>query len=363
MSYEFRVLLSYEAVADMVGRYAAERDCDGEFPHVAFDGLKQLRLIAHPPLRGADAAALFHVLAAVGQGDLSVGRIFEGHVNALFLIQLFGTAEQRDRCQSLAARGHIFGVWNTDLPGDPVLYAGKHLRGRKSFASGADGLSFAVVTAGTSAGRQMVLVPVSELPVDRSLWRPLGMHASGSHIVTFDGVEVDDDWLLGRPDDYIKEPWFSGGAIRFAAVHVGGMHAVLNVVVKHLRHTKRNCDPYQRHRMGQMAIDVEAGYAWLDHVAELWPTDGVSDPCILTTVNAARLAIESATLRVLEHAERSVGVAGMIAPHPLERLIRDLRTYLRQPNPDAALVQVGTAVTEGNWWPRRFYAGERDRDG
>ena len=45
----------------------------------------------------------------------------------------------------------------------------------------------------------MVLVPVSELPVDRSLWRPLGMHASGSHIVTFDGVEVDDDWLLGRP--------------------------------------------------------------------------------------------------------------------------------------------------------------------
>ena len=114
----------------------------------------------------------------------------------------------------------------------------------------------------------------SLLPVDRSLWRPLGMHASGSHIVTFDGVEVDDDWLLGRPDDYIKEPWFSGGAIRFAAVHVGGMHAVLNVVVKHLRHTKRNCDPYQRHRMGQMAIDVEAGYAWLDHVAELWPTDG-----------------------------------------------------------------------------------------
>ena len=68
----------------MVGRYAAERDCDGEFPHVAFDGLKQLRLIAHPPLRGVDAAALFHVLAAVGQGDLSVGRIFEGHVNALF---------------------------------------------------------------------------------------------------------------------------------------------------------------------------------------------------------------------------------------------------------------------------------------
>lgn len=36
-------------------------------------------------------------------------------------------------------------------------------------------------------------------------------------------------------------------------------------------------------------------------------------------------------MNVLEIAERSVGASGMIQPHPLERLMRDLRTYLRQP--------------------------------
>ena len=41
----------------------------------------------------------------------------------------------------------------------------------------------------------------------------------------------------------------------------------------------------------------------------------------------------------------------MIAPYPLERLMRDLRTYLRQPNPDGALASVGAAVTEGVWLP------------
>ena len=68
-------------------------------------------------------------------------------------------------------------------------------------------------------------------------------------------------------------------------------------------------------------------------------------------MNAARGAVERAALNVMELAERSVGAAGMIAPHPLERLMRDLRTYLRQPNPDGALALVGGAVADGVWLP------------
>ena len=71
----------------------------------------------------------------------------------------------------------------------------------------------------------------------------------------------------------------------------------------------------------------------------------------MATANAGRLAIEAAALSVLESAERGVGAVGMIAPHPLERLIRDLRTYLRQPNPDASLSYVGAAIAEGRWSP------------
>jgi alkylation response protein AidB-like acyl-CoA dehydrogenase len=191
--------LSYDAIAATVGSCAAERDRDGKFPFSAFEGLKQLRLIGNPPLRASEAAVLFRVLAAVGRGDLSVARIFEGHINALFLIQLFGTAGQREAWQRLARCGHLFGVWNTDFPGDPVLLHGQRLRGKKTFASGADGLSHAIVTARTPEGRQMIVVPVKDLPVDRSWWRPLGMRASGSHVVNFDGVAIDDDSRIQLP--------------------------------------------------------------------------------------------------------------------------------------------------------------------
>jgi alkylation response protein AidB-like acyl-CoA dehydrogenase len=67
----------------------------------------------------------------------------------------------------------------------------------------------------------MLIVPVKDLSTDRSWWKPLGMRASGSHVVSFNS-SVDIDFILGAPNDYIKEPLFSAGVIRCAAVHVGG---------------------------------------------------------------------------------------------------------------------------------------------
>ena len=91
MSYKLRAWVSYNAITALVSKCASDRDRDGKFPHSAFDGLRQLRLISQPPLDAWNSAILFRILAAVGRGDLSVGRIFEGHVNALLLIRLFGT--------------------------------------------------------------------------------------------------------------------------------------------------------------------------------------------------------------------------------------------------------------------------------
>ena len=48
------------------------------------------------------------------------------------------------------------------------------------------------------------------------------MRASMSYDVDFSDVAVDHDALLGMPDDYFAEPWFSAGCIRFGAVQLGG---------------------------------------------------------------------------------------------------------------------------------------------
>jgi alkylation response protein AidB-like acyl-CoA dehydrogenase len=352
VSHEARQWISYNALSEVAGADAPTHDRNGSFPLAAFSGLRRLGLIGNPPLKCEDATLLFRVLAAVGRGDLSVGRIFEGHVNALFLIRTFGTSDQCTRFQTLAAGGAIFGIWNTDDPASPVSFGDGQLRGRKIFASGVDGLSFALITASTPRGREMALIPVPNLSVDRSWWHPLGMRASGSHVVSFDGVQVPPEDMLGSPNAYLQEPWFTAGAIRFAAVHVGGMHAVLDATVAHLRKCGRASDPHQQHRLGSMGSEVATGYAWLEHAGACWShIEDRSAYSVIVTMSAARVAIERAALGVLELAERSVGAAGMIAPHPLERLIRDLRTYLRQPNPDKALAEIAAGLTDGAWQP------------
>ena len=55
----------------------------------------------------------------------------------------------------------------------------------------------------------------------------------------------------------------------------------------------------------------------------------------------ARTAIEEICMDVIQLCQRSVGTRGLLPPHPMERIIRDLSLYLRQPGFDASLQSVG----------------------
>ncbi|MEF2548240.1 acyl-CoA dehydrogenase family protein [Aurantimonas sp. E1-2-R+4] len=358
MRHDLYEAAQLEELSDRLAALAAARDRDGEFPHEAFAVLESRGYSTQPPVGSGETAKLLRLLAAIGRGDLSTGRIFEGHANALLLVYRYGTPEQAAAYRAKAERGELFGVWNTDAPTDPLRLEEGHYAGKKNYASGVDGLSQAIVTMPTAGGRQMMLAPLDAASIDRSWWRPLGMRASGSHIIDLTGVSADADHVLGQPDDYVREPWFSGGAIRFAAVHVGGMHAVLDAALAHLTSTGRAGDPHQLHRLARMGIAVESGYGWIDRAAGAWDAaesgradDEAPAQALLAYANATRSAVEANALQVLETAERAVGAAGFNAPHPLERLVRDLRTYLRQPNPDGALRSLGEAMATGDWHP------------
>ena len=111
----------------------------------------------------------------------------------------------------------------------------------------------------------------------------------------------------------------------------------------------RTDDPHQRARLGEMAWQVESGRLWLDgaarHADVAMSSDGAADAAgAVGYANLMRSAIESIALRVLALAERCVGARGLLRPEPFERLHRDLTHYLRQPAPDAALVDVGRHV-------------------
>jgi alkylation response protein AidB-like acyl-CoA dehydrogenase len=299
--------------------------------------------------------ALLQTLKEVGRGQLPVGRIYEGHVNALQLIQLFGTPEQIERYAADAGRhGRIFGVWNAEgkTGGLQFVAAGDgrwRLEGGKLFASGLGHVDRPIVTGRMpDGGWQMCVLPMDEAATraDHSWWKPLGMERTVSGAVDFSGVEVGSETLIGPPDTYYREPWFNGGSIRFTSVQLGGAEAIYDCTRAFLRETGMADHPAQRARIAEMAVAIESGNLWLHGAAAMAERPPEDAPAITAYAGMARIAIEQICLDVIRGAERCVGARGLIRPWPFERMIRDLTMYLRQPAPDVIVERVGRHVLD-----------------
>ncbi len=360
---------------------AAERDETGAFPDMEFQALHARGLLSAPLPRdlgglgiGSEPGAmhtLLRVLSVLGWGNLSLARLYEGHVNALLLVTTFGTSEQRRQTAVDASQGEIFAVWNTEAADGVSLESaggGRYtLRGSKSFASGAGSVTRPLVTGRLpDGGWQMILPRLGDADrqrIDTSWWRPLGMHASASHRLDLQNLEVGPLELLGAPGDYYRQPWFSGGAIRFAAAQLGGAAALLDAAVSALRQAGRTDDALQQARLGEAAVAVASGEQWLAWAAkraDVSALGGTQDPHVsneemVAAANMTRTAIERVCLHVLDLVERSVGARGLLRPHPIERIGRDLTLYLRQPAPDAAIRDAGRFALEREtpsltWW-------------
>ena len=356
----FDAVAAARAASLLSAQRAATQDHDDGFPTEDVADLARLGLLAAPVPRKMGGAGLgeepgarmlSEVLCLVGYGCLALGRLYEGHVNALQLIARYGDAGQHARLFADARAGHLFGVWNTEPPeGGLVLQDGADgmwLSGVKTFASGAGFVTRALVTCRGQAGIGTMMLVVPLEPRTRSdllAWRAHGMRASATGTLDFGGIAVAAEDVLGRPDDYFRQPDFSAGAWRFTAVQLGGIEAVFDAWRTHLVQFGRGADPHQLARLGEGAIAVEGARQWVVRAAAV-ATDGVLAPDrTMAFVNLCRLAVEKAGLDVLQLAQRSVGLQGFLRTHPLERLSRDLATYLRQPGPDRALTAAAAEI-------------------
>ncbi|MBR0665457.1 acyl-CoA dehydrogenase [Roseomonas hellenica] len=346
-------------VLPAIDREAAATDQDGAYPAAGVAALHRIGLLAAPlhglgtAPEGADGLAL--ALRLIGRASLPLGRLYEGHVNALRLILRHGTRDQIALGAADARDGHLFAIWNTDDARAPVRLDGEVLSGRKVLCSGAGFVRRALITAEEERGAGPVLLLLPLRPgegADLSGWQPLGMRASASGAVDFTGMPAPPQRRIGAPGAYARQPDFTAGGWRFAAVQCGGIEAVLEALRSHHRRTGRGSNPHQAARLGQAAIAAEGARLWVQAAARR-AESGAPDAVAYT--NLARTAVERAALDVLELAQRSIGLAGFMRGHPLERIARDLSTYLRQPAPDAALTEAGshvldTAAEAGDLW-------------
>ena len=352
-------------ISDCCAAHAGIVDAEARFPAEEFGWIAEAGLLAAPlmpalsgpglgsvPGRTAD---LLTLLRHIGRGSLPVGRVYEGHINALLLVQTFGTPEQQQRWAADARdEQRLFSVWNTEGADGvklcPLPNGRYRIEGAKTFASGSHFVTRPLIS-GTlpDGGWQMLILPTERLPkaeADPSFWKPLGMRPTVSVHMDFSGLEVGPEDLLGAPGDYYQQPAFSGGGIRFMAVQLGGAQAILAATRDFLRGLGRTGDAFQRDRAGRMAMLIESGRLWLDAAGAFVDRSDVTAEAVIAYTGQARAVVEEACLEVMRLAEKSVGARGLLAPAPLERMHRDLTLYLRQGGADAALPEAGRYVLE-----------------
>ncbi|MCB9969643.1 MAG: acyl-CoA dehydrogenase [Geminicoccaceae bacterium] len=293
--------------------------------------------LAHEP---EDPLRLVRMLTLIGRANLSAGRLLEGHVNALKLVAIHAEGEARSRLLGVARSGGLFGVWGAEGP-HPVRLAptgdGRlELTGEKLFASGADTVDVAVVTAKSTDGTTLlVALPTATLAgrLFPGEWSVSGMKATASGRCNLDGVCIDPNDLLGGPDAYFREPWFEGGVWRYAAVQLGGMYAIAGHAADQLRARRQATAPLQAARLRRMVTACETARLWVASAA-LATEAPAAQPATARVAVLARLEVAEAAVRLLQLADEAMGAASFALAHPAERVRRDLQLYLRQADPD-----------------------------
>ena len=113
----------FDAVLVQICEGAAVRDADPAFPHQAFRALSEAGLLAlpvpNPPgTRGRRTSfgEEWRILRAVAEADGSVGRVFDGHLNAVERVSVLVPEPLRTReLEAVSSGDLLLGIWGPTL--------------------------------------------------------------------------------------------------------------------------------------------------------------------------------------------------------------------------------------------------------
>ena len=263
------------------------------------------------------------LLADASGGDLSVGRLVEGHLDALAILDELGRAP---------AGPGIYGVWAARRPGELVASSdgdGWWLQGAKPFCSGAGRLSRALVVADAPDGVRLFDLDVADVVVVDGTWPAVGMAGSASNRVCWPGQAVKPDEAAGPPGAYTERIGFWWGAAGVAACWWGGARALLRVV----RDDLARGDPGDAELadLGAGWASVEAAGAILRQAAgQIDAQDHHDTEGARRTALIARQAVHHACVDVLAAAAAAGGARPVCLDADQSRRSADLYAYLAQ---------------------------------
>lgn len=276
----------------------------------------------------------FQRLAEVGGHHLGLCKLYEGHTDALAIIEQLG---------GTPTPGSTWGMWAAEPPHARVsLTPNGHmvaLNGRKAWCSGAAVLSHALLTAWDANDQQQLVAVALDQPgvtVTDQGWQAVGMSATGSVEVLFDNAEAQ---AIGNPGDYLQRPGFWQGGIGIAACWYGAAQQLATPLRKHCAQRE---EPHALAHLGAVDAALQAAADVLRFSA--LHIDAHPDHDAQLLARRARAVVEQSAEQVMREVGRALGAAPFCKDRHFARLSADLPVFLRQSHAERDLAALGVSV-------------------
>jgi alkylation response protein AidB-like acyl-CoA dehydrogenase len=358
------VALAERLAADFASR-AAEHDRKATYPFASIAALRRARYFGAPvPMvhGGMGVRSVHDLLVAasrLARGDASVAIGVNMHMAVLRNIvrrwEMAVAAADARRARAFAAsiqevaRGDALIATAVSELGQDLTHpattatrtdAGWRIDGRKAFCtmSPAATVLYTAVTFANGKGERYgyARVPADARGVTiHDDWDALGMRASGTNSVSFEGVEL--------PEEALKGGFATGDAVAYMESNLtaGLFHASASLGIAEVAFdcaagsVRDPGDGQARMQVADAAVDLAAARSALahagtlidDHYAANAAAGGPAEEltAMFTQTQTAKAFVNAAAVRVVDRALALSGGAGYRNGHPLARAYRDVR--------------------------------------
>ena len=348
-------------LAEELAARAGAHDRDASFPYASVDALKSSGYYTAPvaaELGGLGVDSVHDLIVAstrLAQADASVAIGVNMHMAALVTITRYWRAAQAGgdtrRSSALAAslaavvrNGVVIATAISEPAQDitrPATTAtrmdrGWRIDGRKIFCTGSPAATVLYTSVALHDGAGGERYGFAQVPtgargvVQHDDWDALGMRASGSQSVSFDGVvvpvaAVSDGFRAGDSRAYM-ERYLTAGLFH-ASASLGIAEAAARTATTAARR-RGELDARGRMLLAENVVELSAVRAALSRAAalvDLHDAPGADVVPLFAEVQAAKAFVGDAAARVVDRALALSGGAGYLNGHPLGRAYRDVK--------------------------------------
>jgi hypothetical protein len=318
-----------------------EADFDDDDPAARLAWLRaHLSSLRHVPSPGSGSSVQrLQALTRLAAIDASLGRLGEGHLDALAILDELG---------GWAGDGSwVRAVWAAQPAALRARRVGHdwELVGEKMWCSGADGIDRALMTATDPDGAVRLFdVDVRELRFADD-WHPLGMRASDSRTACVD-VRVSGEAQIGPPGAYVGRAGFWHGGVGVAACWQGIAERLVGDLAAH---AAGRDDPYATAARGSAIASHAAATALLAAAARQIDERPLDQAAARRRAHVVRVAVEWSCRHILERSTVAQGATPLAFDGRHGRAVADLTVYLAQLHHghDATAVELDPS---DDWW-------------